>query len=487
VTGPIDKDGHVNYATALNQLLQEGVTAENNANVLLVRAFGPRPSGKAIQPEYFDWMGIAAPAEDGEYFAPFESFRERKLKATSQERITELDELLTRSQGAPWSANERPEIARWLKANEKPLALVLEATMRPRYFSPCVPKPARDGKTDLMTGIALSVQGTRDAAKALAAQAMLKTEEGDLDAAWKHALACHRLGCHVGSGPVLIDGLVGLAIEGIANRAVLGLLGSGKLSAEQILACSRDLDALPKLPDIAEKMQVGERFVFLSSLMLLDAYGIRYLRALADAETDETEAAFANLILDDVNWDPVLIEANRRHDRIAAALRIPEHTKRQEEFKRIDLELAALKKKAIDREGFKKAMKEGANAAAVLGEQIGAILISLVLPSFEKTQGAVDRCQQTRENTRIAFSLEAYKKDHGRYPKKLQDLIPKHLQQLPQDRYSGKPVIYRPVADGYTLYSVGPDGKDDDGRGLNDKPAGDDLAVRMPFGAATNK
>src|ERR1700724_174995 len=43
VTGPVDKDGYIDYAAALNERLRQGVTPENNANVLIWKALGPHP------------------------------------------------------------------------------------------------------------------------------------------------------------------------------------------------------------------------------------------------------------------------------------------------------------------------------------------------------------------------------------------------------------------------------------------------------------
>jgi hypothetical protein len=55
-----------------------------------------------------------------------------------------------------------------------------------------------------------------------------------------------------------------------------------------------------------------------------------------------------------------------------------------------------------------------------------------------------------------------------------------HLPAMPDDLFSGKPLIYKPEAGGYLLYSVGVNGKDDGGRTFDDAPPGDDLVVRMP-------
>ena len=47
--------------------------------------------------------------------------------------------------------------------------------------------------------------------------------------------------------------------------------------------------------------------------------------------------------------------------------------------------------------------------------------------------------------------------------------------------------IYRPSDNGYLLYSVGVNGKDDGGRTYDDNPPGDDPAVRMPLPESKQK
>jgi hypothetical protein len=78
VTGPLNKDGFIDYEAALNERLRQGVTPENNANVLLFKAFGPHPDGSKIPDEFFKWMKIPAPPEKGDYFAgPGELLKEK--------------------------------------------------------------------------------------------------------------------------------------------------------------------------------------------------------------------------------------------------------------------------------------------------------------------------------------------------------------------------------------------------------------------------
>src|SRR5262245_7335467 len=68
VTGPLDKDGYIDYAAALNKRLSQGVTPANNANVLLWQALGPQPEGKKMPGEFFELMGMKPPPERGDYF-----------------------------------------------------------------------------------------------------------------------------------------------------------------------------------------------------------------------------------------------------------------------------------------------------------------------------------------------------------------------------------------------------------------------------------
>jgi len=101
--------------------------------------------------------------------------------------------------------------------------------------------------------------------------------------------------------------------------------------------------------------------------------------------------------------------------------------------------------------------------------------------AFWKITDAVDRSEQIQRNLHLAFALAAYKADHGKYPLKLDALAPKYLPQIPLDLFTGKALIYRPAANGYLLYSFGPNGQDDEGRWYDDDPPGDDPRIRLPL------
>src|SRR5437588_12943269 len=74
VSEPVDKHGYIDYVTALNQRIGSGITPERNANVLIWQALGPRPEGVTLPSEYFQWLGIEAPPEEGEYWISWQTY-----------------------------------------------------------------------------------------------------------------------------------------------------------------------------------------------------------------------------------------------------------------------------------------------------------------------------------------------------------------------------------------------------------------------------
>jgi hypothetical protein len=76
---------------------------------------------------------------------------------------------------------------------------------------------------------------------------------------------------------------------------------------------------------------------------------------------------------------------------------------------------------------------------------------------------------QTMANeAQIVCALERYRLAHGEYPGTLDALAPQFIEKLPHDIIGGKPLIYRPTADGkFLLYSIGWNEKDDGGQDVS--------------------
>ncbi|HZT42342.1 MAG TPA: hypothetical protein VFA07_09130 [Chthonomonadaceae bacterium] len=69
----------------------------------------------------------------------------------------------------------------------------------------------------------------------------------------------------------------------------------------------------------------------------------------------------------------------------------------------------------------------------------------------------------------VALALRAYYVEHGAYPQNLNQLVPAYLSRVSDDPFAlNSPLSYRRTKTKYVLYSVGPDGKDDGGKPIDD-------------------
>jgi hypothetical protein len=106
---------------------------------------------------------------------------------------------------------------------------------------------------------------------------------------------------------------------------------------------------------------------------------------------------------------------------------------------------------------------------------------------------AFDRYDAQKEMTQIAIALERYKLAHGKYPEKLEALVPKYLDIVPIDPATGRTTFVYKLRDTkletkpdpkpakpfremaiqielpYILYSLGPNNKDDGGTTFFDR------------------
>ncbi len=491
ITGPLDNDGYVDYETALNEKLADGVDPQKNANVLLWQALRPEPKNFPMPAEFFRWLKSAEPPRRGEYFIDLSRYAKEELELGAGKPTEEVFAQRRRTAQRRWVAKDYPHIASWLKANEKPLALVLEATRRPDYHNPVVSNKSGDEGWYGLIGALMpgAVKCFREVAPALAARAMLHAGEGRFEAAWKDLLACERLGRLIAHGAEYNEYLLGIDVIQVASDADLALLDFARPTAKQAQTWQRDRERLSAIPAVADKTDLGMRYTFLNTVMLARRHPVKTLRLieilkglrwapLPNPDPEPSPAFVASL-----DWDAILRTGNAWFDRVVAAQRIKDRAQRQKELDRIEQEL---KKDALPPAEVIKSLLQENGRDNEISKKLAATLIDFRWATIRWMQRHADGHEQRQRNLHLAFALAAYRDEHKRYPDKLDALAPKYLAEVPSDLFSGKALIYRPLGNGYLLYSVGVNGRDDGGLGSADTPPGDDLPIRMPLPALQN-
>jgi hypothetical protein len=471
---PLDRDGYVDYLAALNQRASQGVKPENNAGVLLVRTLGATRLEPSERAEFFKLLGLEPLPERGNYLTDFKDFvkNERHLPWTKKEEAE-----LEQSARGPWSGRDLSLLDEWLKANEKPLELVVAATRRSRCYLPLV-RPT--GKTLVEISFA-GWEGARGAARLLVARAMLRLGEGKVGEAEQDLLACHRLGRLYGQTPFVIPALVGIATEAVAWQGDAALIEFGDLSSAAALAYQQQLRELTFLPALAEAIDGSERCIFLDIVSQMAREKLAPSAALDLLRTTSSSKVFGRAFdqyftsRSAVNWDDALVFGNQQYDQAVAAARQPTVLARQRAFAQLNQDISTLK----SRYGPEKIIGELAKAIAreemggLMGRMMAILLIPGLAPAFE-----AEHRGQTREVLgQLAFGLAAYHADQGTYPESLNALAPKYISRVPNDPFTEQPLHYGRNGAGFRLYSVGRNGTDDGGRGFASQPRGDDVLI----------
>jgi hypothetical protein len=307
-------------------------------------------------------------------------------------------------------------------------------------------------------------------------RASLRIGQGDAEGAFQDLYACHRLGRLVGQGPIVIEALVAIAIDGLACQGDQMLAHHGQLTADQATNFRRRLEQLPALPNVARHLDLGERFMFLDATQAIARNKVGAQQAIGFQGA--VARAMSAVLID---WNEPLRIGNRMFDEIVAAARLPTRQQRVEAIQEWEQKVKAIAAKVKDPKSVLAAALQGVPPSKIMGRKMGGILVALLMPALRAYMQASDRAHVVEDLARLSYALAAHRHERGEYAQSLDQLAPQYISSVPQDRFTGQPLKFKPNAQGYELYSVGPNQVDDQGLGpLEDhRPEqGDDLAVR---------
>jgi hypothetical protein len=463
VTEPLLENGLPDYEAYLRAKMSEGVTPENNAAVLLLKALGPGDVSRADFDAVAAEIGLDPTSSDVGALESLHSDanRQRVLAwlpkpapaADGMESKPDVEAHIEVAQRTAWTSQQLPPLAEWVEANQAPLDLIVEATRRPRYYCPS-PSLLNNTPEMMFSMQMVGIQSYRDGARGLAARAHWHVGEGRLEEAWQDNLALYRLSALIAQGPTLIDQLVGMAIRGMAVHTTSVLLSSDQVTKEVAQRIQQDLAAIAPLTGTANTVDQGERIFGLNSTIHVRAHGLGAISQLSGAEGEPSKLSLISL-----DWNVVLRDLNRAYDQAAAAMRVTDYEERKTAFVLLEAELNGLRGN-VRKPGrlFQAAFSRHARS-----EIVGNLFTALLLPALTAANAAEDRTNSQLSLAQISAALAIYRAEHGAYPKKLDDLVPGILPTLPVDLLHAKPFMYRRTENGFLLYSVGANGTDDGG------------------------
>jgi len=471
VTEPLDAEGYVDYLAAANDLMREGVTPENNAAVLYLRALGPAKIEPAVRNDFFRQLGIEPLPEEGDYFESRASYNERVL---AEERIVERENAAAEEVASiefelnsiPWRREDDPHIARWLDANEAALALLVAGTKRTHHFLPLVPKPQREYEHIRFTpGEAEHLNHQyMGMARALMMRAMLRSGSGEHKLAWDDCLATVRLARTTVSSPSILSVSLAILKCRMATTGMASVLHEGEFSREELLERRREFRETVFDVSVRDAHSRIERFSILDMIQ---------------AVARSSEDTHHHLLRGGVDWNDILRRVNQDFDKLAQNL----DETASDSSKRDQPETP----QAMATEGDRNVVWQSARylfsrAARTKQTKVRFEDIYRYLTDPNETiYNSAHESNHTRQEIEAIFALSLYRAEHGTYPETLDALVPNFLDSIPVDFWE-EPLRYAREGVGYHLYSIGENGVDDDGANESDGGAvgSDDVGYRVP-------
>jgi hypothetical protein len=479
---PLRADGYPDYFAALNDYCRGHAKSSDNAAVPLIQAFGPESISPVIREEYFKLLGIAPLQPVGNYFVRSQEMLDRWSKGTPQlpiaDQADELQEQFAVAGEHPWTAEEYPMVAEWLSINDGPLQLIAEASRRPHFYEPMV-SPSHNLPA-LYSVVSPLEQSLGEVTLALQARAMLQTKSGKVQAAWNDLLTCHRCLRLMSSMPLGQYAVETRTAENGLRQTELKILHYCHPELKQIEEMRADLAALPPLSNLGDRINIGDRFRFLDAVCELDRHGPAALQQLfgatsLTAEESALQKAASDLLFD---WNEPLRMGNNWFDKEVAIYRMSDHKKRDESLEQLHADLDKMTTDVSNPGTFALTWFAKRSVKAALGRVVGASLLQLFDNEVPGILNIADQLELHTAFSQAGIALAAYRAAHGEYPERIDQLVPEYISQVPCDMYGEHAELhYRRESSGYLLYSVGPNGRDEQGGASDNFPDSDDISL----------
>lgn len=453
---PLDEDGNVDYLAAINQRAAEGVTPENNAAVLYWRALGPRPINREHRTEFFRQLGMKPLPVEGEYFESLFDFQERVdtqkgdiVADGNDERWEEVTSRHERRDArrekmgyTSWVRDDDPLMAQWLDDNQKSIDLFVTGTRRPRHFVPKLftPDESEDEPSTPVLNSSSYGHTYRRMTETLMWRAMLHSGSRRHQEAWQDCLAVFRLVRHAATERDTVGVLVSYTQLTVVAAGVPTILHEGEFTVDELERMRQEFRDAAICASIADAMNWGDR------LMTLDA-----IRSISRVRRG---------LRGGVDWNQVLRDFNRFYD-IAAAEMKRESDESGEALLDEELELFEGEKAWLPAADPFSRWARSRRFTILMGQ--------LMLPAISAVGVAERRCEARLRRIEIVFALSLHRARNGKYPKSLSALVPTFLDQVPIDPMNDQPMHYRKQGEGYLVWSVGINGRNDDGRTEEDR------------------
>ena len=438
--------------------------------VYVVWFFSGKPS---VTIDYVAEMNRAARpvADDNLNAGPFYHKAAESFQDSYDSFVKEHPDLLAMSYNKATS-EQKEALSKWIAANTEIFDLVYAGAAKPYYW------PKYEGQAALSV-LLPNLRELRELSRTLCWRAWLRAEQGLYKDAFEDIKTCYRLGQHLKGDKVLIEQLVGIAIEALTCRTLRQILSKHEFDRQTLAVLQDDWEELILQEDFAVSIRVEKLFIFdeIQRCFTEDRIGSGhlYLKGISELGVWEDMDEFhfikflhiLHLYLKTTSeleqWEDMheFLFINYLH----ILLRHPNKQETRETLNRLwDYFEEVAKKNPGQRRAEQIDVDEDIEQFSK-----GNIFLSILVPALNRISISAHRNKAEAESVLTLIAVLRHKEKVGKFPESLDELVKAGLlKTLPIDPFSDEPLIYRRTDDGFTLYSVGENFTDDGGVVIKD-------------------
>ena len=349
-------------------------------------------------------------------------------------------------------------IEKWLTDNEETLELVIAGTQKPYYWQKYEEGKGMEG---MMSVLLPHLAEFRRLVYALRWRIWLSAEQGRYEDAFSDIKSIWSLSKHLKGNKFPIEWLVGTAISAVAVSAVLDILSDYQIDSGRLTVLQHDLERLIEEEDFAVSYKLEKLLIYdeIQRSFTEDRLGgghlyIPRVNSLGSGFGRAKEKSFIDRLMSDVDFEGV-------KKGLHTLFTHPDKQKTRETTDRLydffdnfaNITPAELRALNIDLE------------AKTMEIAKGNLLLEILMPAVWRLNKLVNRHKAGTHATLAIITILRYAQDKGHYPDNLDELVAAdYLKELPMDPWSDKPLVYKRTDDGFILYGVGSNFKDDGGQ-----------------------
>jgi hypothetical protein len=347
---------------------------------------------------------------------------------------------------------EKETVSDIVRRCSESLQLIEQGLQKPYCWQEYKAEPDSDGS--LFSILLPNLSDFRNLGRILCFRAQIQAADGQCAEAFNSLITCYRFGRMIKQGEKnLVEQLVGIAVEATAISNIRQIMQHYKIDVPLLAQFQQEFEKAYADEDFTTNMTL-EKYLVYDEIQrcFTDGLGgghlyIKQLMSLFDSET--VGLPLVELLFSGEGWRILFAHPNKAQ------------TKEQADALYDFIEETSKMSPAQLHEQSEKGIHLDEQVESMIR---GNIFLNILMPAFGAVHKIDYRIKTDIHSVPVITATLRFKANTGQYPQDLTQLKQAgYINEIPIDPFSDKPLVYRKTDEGFILYSVGLDYKDDGG------------------------